>query len=262
MNWLDINVLTFQYFLLVMSRLGSMIAFAPLLGSGSVPPQVKLGLSFFLSIIMFPIVSRDFPPLPGELVMFWILMIREALVGIMIGVIGNLMFTAMQVSGRIFGIQVGFGIVNVVDPMSEQQVSILGQFEFIIAVLLFFTINGHHVLIRIIAESYLILPLGAFTITEPLGLEVTGWLQKMFIIAYKIGMPMIFTLLLVTVALGVLARTVPQMNVFIVGLPLKIFVGLFMMLVSLTYVVYLLREYFDMMFRDIVMLMKMAAGGG
>lgn len=262
MNWLDINVLTFQYFLLVMSRLASMIAFSPLIGSNSVPNTSKVGFAFMLSVIMFPIVSRDFPPLPGELVMFWILMAREALVGIMIGVIGNLMFTAMQVSGRIFGIQVGFGIVNVVDPMSEQQVSILGQFEFIIAVLLFFVVNGHHVLIRIIADSYLILPLGTFTVTEPLGMEVTTWLSKMYIIAYKIGMPMIFTLLLVTVGLGILARTVPQMNVFIVGLPLKIFVGLFMMMASIGYVIYLLRQYFDMMFKDIVMLMKMAAGGG
>jgi len=260
MDWLDINVITFQYFILVFARLVSMIAFSPIIGSGNVPAQTKAGLAFLMSLIIFPIVSRNFPMLPDQMIMFWILVVREVLIGMLVGVVTNLMFAAVQLSGQIFGMQVGFGIVNVIDPMSQNQVSILGQFEFLVAVLLFLAINGHHVLIRIIAESYLILPMNSFSFTEPLGYEVIGWLSKMFVIAFKIGMPMIFTLLLVSAGLGIIARTVPQMNVFIVGLPLKIFVGLVMLGASLMFIAYLLRGYFDMMFQDIVLMMKMAAG--
>ena len=260
MDWLDINVLTFQYFILVFARLLSMVAMSPIIGSGNVPGPVKVGLSFMLSLVIFPVVSRNFPMLPDTMIMFWVLVVREVLVGMLVGVVTNLMFSAVQLSGQIFGIQVGFGIVNVIDPMSENQISILGQFEFLIAILLFLAINGHHVLVRIIADSYLILPMDSFTFTEPLGMEVTKWLSKMFVIAFKIGMPMIFTLLLVSAGLGIIARTVPQMNVFIVGLPLKIFVGLVVMGASMMYIAYLLRGYFDMMFRDLVMMMKMAGG--
>lgn len=262
MNWLDVDVITFQYFILVFARLSAMVALSPVLGSGSVPPTAKAGFSMLLSLIIFPIIARDFPPIPDEIVMFWIMVGREVLVGMLIGVVGNLMFSAVQLSGQIFGMQVGFGIVNVIDPMSEDQISILGQFEFLIAILLFLSINGHHVLVRVIAESYAVLPMNAFTFNEPLGYQVIGWLTKMFVIAFRVGMPVIFVLLIVSAGLGIIARTVPQMNVFIVGLPLKIFVGLLAMGASLTLLTYLLRGYFDMMFHDIFMMMKMAAGGG
>ncbi|HOX28326.1 MAG TPA: flagellar biosynthetic protein FliR, partial [bacterium] len=107
MNWLDIDVLTFQYFILVFARLSSMIAFTPLIGSANVPVTTKIGLSFLLSIVIFPIVYRSFPMLPEHIMMFWALMVREVLVGVLIGVIGSLMFSAVQLSGQIFGMQIG-----------------------------------------------------------------------------------------------------------------------------------------------------------
>lgn len=259
---MDVDIVAFEYFILVFARLASMIAFSPILGSGTVPVTVKTGFSFLLSIIVFPIVSRSFPVLPESTAAFWILVGREVMIGILIGVVGNLMFSAVQLSGQIFGMQVGFGIVNVIDPMSDEQISILGQFEFIIAILLFLSINGHHVLIRIIAESYQIIPMDAFVFSENLGYSMIGWLSKMFIIAFKIGMPIIFTLLLVSVSMGLLARTVPQMNVFIVGLPIQIFVGLFVMGASLALMTYLLRGYFDMMFHDMYFMLKTAVFSG
>jgi len=171
------------------------------------------------------------------------------------------MFSAVQLSGQIFGMQVGFGIVNVMDPLSETQISLLGQFVFLVAILLFMALDGHHILVKIVASSYSVLPMGAFSFTEPLGMEVTKWLTKAFIIAYKIGLPMIFTLLLISVLMGIIARTVPQMNVFIVGLPLKIFVGLFMMGSTVALTVYLLKGYFNDFLADIWMMLRMAGAG-
>ncbi len=258
MEWLEVNVVTFQYFILVFARIASMVALSPVIGSGSVPPTFKMGFSFLLSIIIFPIVSRHFPPVPQEMVLYWILVLREVMVGVLIGIIGNLMFSSIQLAGQMFGIQVGFGIVNVIDPMTDEHISILGQFLFLVGILLFLGLNMHHYLIGIIASSYDYTPLGSFTFTEPLGMEVVGWLSKSFVIAFKIGMPIIFVLLMVTMALGIVARTVPQMNVFIVGLPKQLSIGLWVMGMSIGLIAYLLKGYFVTMMQDMAMLLRMA----
>jgi flagellar biosynthetic protein FliR len=260
MSWIDIDVLAFQYFILVFARLATMIALSPVIGSGNVPARTKIAFAFFLSLIVFPIVARDMPPLPGQIVMYWILVLRESLIGLLVGAITSLMFAAVQLSGQVFGIQIGFGIVNVIDPLSEEQTSLLGEFVFIIAILLFLVMDGHHVLIKIIANSYSVVPMGSFSFTETLGGEVSHWLTKAFLIAFKIGAPMIFCLLLISVAMGVIARAVPQMNIFIVGMPINIFVGLFVMSAALMLFAYMLRGFFNETFIDLWRLMKISGG--
>ncbi len=242
--------------------MSSMIAFAPVLGSANIPMTTKAGLALLLSMIVFPLASKSFPVLPEDVMMFTFVIVREVMVGVLIGAVGTLMFSSIQLAGQIYGMQMGFGIVNVMDPMSDEQISILGQFQFVIAILIFFTIDGHHVLLRLIMESYNVLPMGQFGLHMPMYNEIIHWLQKMMVIAFKVGMPMIFTLLLLTVSLGIIARTVPQMNVFIVGLPMQIFIGLFIMCASLYLISGVLQGFFNMMFTDIYKLLRMAAGSG
>ncbi|MEW5945343.1 MAG: flagellar biosynthetic protein FliR [bacterium] len=260
LDWIHVNVLEFQYFLLIFSRLATMIALSPLLGSGSVPAMAKIGLSFLLSVIIFPFTAGAFPPIPDGIVPFVLMMVRESMLGVLIGLIGLAVFAGIQLSGQIFGMQIGFGIVNVIDPMSEEQVSVLGQFEFLIALLIFIAMDGHHLLILAIANSYRYVPLDSFHVSQPFTREVVGLLQKTFIIAFKVGVPMIACLLVVTVAMGLIARTVPQMNIFIVGLPLNIMVGLFMLGVSMAFITYVMRGYFHDMFRDMIIMFRMAGG--
>lgn len=237
-----------------------MVSFSPIIGSGNVPARTKIGLSFFLSLIIFPIVTRDMPAIPESIVAFWTLVIREGMIGMLVALISNLMLAAVQLSGQIFGIQIGFGIVNVMDPLSEEQTSLLGEFIFIVGILLFLVMDGHHVFIRIIANSYTVVPLGAFGITEPLTSELAHWLTKAYLIAFKIGAPMIFCLLLISVAMGIVARTVPQINIFIVGLPINIFVGLFVLGATMMLLTYVLRGFFSQTFIDLWRLMQMSAG--
>ena len=260
MDWLNINVLYFQYFVLVLARMVSMIALAPIFGSGMVPVQAKIGLGFLISFIIFPIVSRDFPPIPPDLVMFAGLIIKEFLVGALLGLVGAVIFAAVQISGQIFGMQIGFGIVNVIDPLSDIQISILGQFEFLVAILLFIAVGGHQLLILAITNSYKYVPMGAFHMTPALNNQITGILDKMFVVGYKVGFPMIASIFIINAAMGVIARTVPQMNVFVVGLPLNIFVGLAVMAVSISFIAFVLRGYFDQVFVDLVTMFR-AAGG-
>ena len=260
-NWLDVNVLYFQYFVLVMARLTTMIALAPLLGSRTVPAPVKLGLGFLMAMIIAPFVVRDFPVLPGHLILFFGMVVREGLVGVLMGVMGAALFAAVQLSGQIFGMMIGFGIVNVIDPLSDLQISLLGQFEFLIGVFLFLAVGGHHLLILAMANSYAVIPVNTFTMTAGLTEQVGLILGNMFEIAFKVGFPMIACLFIIKVAMGLVARTVPQMNVFIVGLPIDIFVGLIIMFMSITYVTYLLKVYFNQFFTDLYVMWRLAAGG-
>jgi flagellar biosynthesis protein FliR len=243
-----------------MSRITTMVALAPILGSRGVPNQTKIGLAFFISLIIFPIVSRGFPPIPANTFLFFGLMGREALVGILMGLVSSAFFAAVQLSGQIFGMQIGFGIVNVIDPLSDLQISLLGQFEFLLAILLFLSVGGHHLFIIAMTNSYNILPVNTFTVTAPLAEQITLMLGKMFVMAYKIGFPMIAALFIMQVAMGIIARTVPQMNVFIVGLPLSIFVGMLVMMMALGYVALTFHVYFNEMFHDLYTVLKLAKG--
>lgn len=260
MNWLDINVLHFQYFILVFARIVTMIGLTPIFGSSSVPIQAKVGLAFIISIIVYPVVGREFPALPDQMILFWGLMLREVMVGILMGMVLNAMFVAMQLAGQIYGMQVGFGIVNVIDPLSELQISILGQFQFMIAMMLFLAVNGHHLVIAAIANSYRLVPMNSFHISEPAVWQVVSLLQKIFVVAIKVGFPMIAAVLLVTVAMGLVARTVPQINVFIVGIPINIAVGLFILGASIGMFAFVTKGYFTSMFSDLVVVFRMVGG--
>jgi flagellar biosynthetic protein FliR len=259
-NWLEVNVLYFQYFLLVLVRMTTMVALAPLLGSRNVPIYVKIGLGFLLSIIIAPFVVREFPVMPDHFILFLGMVVREGLVGILLGVLGAALFAAVQLSGQIFGMMIGFGIVNVMDPLSELQISLLGQFEFLLAILLFLAVGGHHLLLMAMANSYAVIPVNTFAMTAPLAQQVGLILGNMFTISFKVGFPMIAAIFLIKVSMGLIARTVPQMNVFIVGLPLNIFVGLIVMGLSLTYVTFLLKNYFNQFFVDLYVMWQLAAG--
>lgn len=260
MDWLNVNVLYFQYFILVFTRMLSMVALAPILGSGMVPLQAKLALAFLISIIIFPIVARGFPPIPGPMLLYLGLIFREFLIGALMGLVGAALFAAVQISGQIFGMQIGFGIVNVIDPLSDLQISILGQFEFLIAILLFIAVDGHHLLILAMTNSYTQVPMGSFSMSAPLAGKITGILGKMFIFAFKVGFPMIGSIFIINAAMGIIARTVPQMNIFIVGLPLNIYVGLSIMGASIFFITYVLKGYYHEFFRDLLVMFRIAGG--
>lgn len=215
-----------ELFLLIFLRVSAIVVVLPILGNRTVPVRVKAGLSFLIAFLIFPFVHFEIPK--GDIAIFPLMfrMAGEVLVGVIIGFTARLLFAGIQMAGQLVGFQMGFGIVNVVDPVTSAQISIIAQFKYLIAMLIFLAINGHHVFLYAISESYRILP--------PLGFQFSGELMEaiflfsrnMFIVAVKVGAPIMAVLLFTSVALGLIVRTVPQVNVFIVGFPLKIGVGM------------------------------------
>jgi len=168
-------------------------------------------------------------------------------VGLTIGYIATLIFIGILVATKIIDFQMGFGIANVIDPVTNIQVSIVGEFHYILALMFFLVINGHHLLFSALAQSFNVVPLATFEISAHLIANINQLFAEVFVIALKIGAPTIGALFMASLILGVIARTMPQINVFIVGMPLKIGIGFAMLIVTMPFFFILLHRMIQKM---------------
>ena len=223
---LEIDLLKF---LLILFRCLGFMLITPVFGRREIPAQAKIGLSALLSIIVYPFVPEM--SLSNDL---WILaatILKEFMTGITMGYASFLLFSSLYLAGEIIDMEMGFGIVNVLDIQSNTQVPLMGNYFYIITILLFLTVNGHHVLISAIVKSYEVLPLGEANMLQGSLLQaIIASFKDMFLLGLRIALPVVSVIFFTDLALGIIARTVPQMNVFMVGLPLKITVGLISMI--------------------------------
>jgi flagellar biosynthetic protein FliR len=173
-----------------------------------------------------------------------IYVLKEALVGLSLGFVAILIIYTVQVAGAFIDFQMGFLIANLVDPQTGAQIPIIGNLKFFLTLLFLLSIDAHHLLIEGVIRSYHLVPVDQYFIA--IGSGPTAWLvthvfADMFLSALQLALPIVGALFLVDVSLGILARTVPQINVFIVGLPLKIFTGFVLILITLPGFFYLLN---------------------
>ena len=236
MDLFNLNYEEFERFLLVFSRVGALLLFSPILGSSSVPAKLKIGFALLISFLIAPLVgSQSIPQLKGPFSLA-VHMFSEITVGIVIAFAARMIFVAVQVAGTVVDFQMGFGVVNVVDPQTESQVSITAQYMNILATLFFLSLDGHHMVVTAIAESFdLINPNYSFHFSGMTMKYMMNLFTGIFVTAVKFSAPIMAVLFFVGVALGLVARTVPQMNVFIVGFPLQIGIGMFMLWFSLSF---------------------------
>jgi len=217
----------FQVFLLIMMRMNSMFIIAPFFSSGVIPFKIKALLSFLITLIIFPVIAKQGYTIPGDMGGYYLLILKEVLIGLYIGFLVSLIFTAFQLAGEYYSVLVGFGISEVIDPLAQVSVPLIGQLKNLIGLLIFLVINGHHFLIKAIYRSYELVPIIAFEKTASAGLLkfVVYSMGGMFVIALKIALPVLATILLVEVSLGILAKAAPQMNILMLGFPVKIAVA-------------------------------------
>lgn len=213
-------------FLFVFLRMSAMIALLPIFGDRPVLLRVRAGLSLVVSFLIFPFVeTANAQVLTGSVVSLIVSMGGEVLIGIILGFAVRCVFSGIQYAGEVAGLQMGFFIANVLDPVESRQVSVIAEIQYMMALVIFLVVDGHHALFQAVNESFRVLPLGGLHITGPLVQTIFEWTRGVFVIALKIGAPIMAALIFTNVALGIVARTVPQINVFIVGFPLQIAVG-------------------------------------
>lgn len=230
----SIPVTAFAAFLLILARVSALFFALPVIGSRSVPTAFKVGLSVLISLILLPVVPVDPAPLlTGSL---WLLALGlggELLIGLVMGLVVRLLFAAVEVAGELMGFQMGFSVVNVVDPERGVSVPLLGQFHVLLAMLLFLVTNTHHRFLEALWGSYQLLPPLSARSTGALQVGILSLAGDLFRLAVQLGAPIVGVVLLVHLGLGILSRTVPQMNVLIVGFPITIALGFLIMVLSL-----------------------------
>ncbi len=234
----------FERFIFVLVRVGAFIVFVPILGSQQFPARIKIGFILLLSISIFPLV-RHLPMMePKGVFDFTIYLFSEATVGLVLAYATRLIFTAVQIAGTVVDFQMGFGVVNVIDPQTQSQVSITSQFQNMFAILLYLALNAHHLTIYALVESFQLINPQQFGFSAGTMALILKLFATTFVVAVKIAAPIMAILFFISVGLGLVARTVPQMNVFIVGFPLQIGVGLLMVGLSMS--------FFSILFKNLV----------
>lgn len=236
-------------FLLILCRITAFFLTVPIFSMRGVPIQFRIGIALFVTFLTFTTMDA----VRIELDALYILMIlRELLIGILLGLVAYLFFSITQIAGSFVDMQMGFGIANVIDPLTGAQSPILGNFTFFIATLLFLAMDGHHYLLIGIMNSYDWVPLDNALFTRILDGGISSFLVEtlgtMFLLAFQLVAPLIAALFLVDVALGMLARSAPQFNVFVIGLPLKILVGYTLLIIMVPGFLYLFQQLFGRLF--------------
>ncbi|WP_066288999.1 flagellar biosynthetic protein FliR [Bacillus sp. FJAT-29937] len=250
----------FPAFLLILVRVTSFFLMMPLFSYRSIPTAAKIGLGFFMSLIM--VFTIDAPVLEIDS-LYFLLIIKEALVGLLIGFIAYLILSAIQIAGGFIDFQMGFAIANVIDPQTGAQSPLMGQYLYTIGLFFLLTVNGHHLLLDGVFYSYQFIPLEQPWISfgnENMAEYVVKAFNSMFIIAFQMSIPVVGSLFLVDIALGIVARTVPQLNVFVVGLPLKIGVSFIVLLAVMSIMLLVVSQLFELMLSTMRGLMDIIGG--
>lgn len=217
-------------FLLLIPRITGILVIAPFFSARFIS-SARVYATLILAMILAPVIS--FPGrFPSDILSLALIVIQEFGVGFAIGFSALLVFSAMQVAGQLIDMSIGFGIVEVVDPQYGTQVPLMGSFLYLIALLLFLMFDGHHAVLAALVRSYELVPIGQSVLKPGLLDLVTTLFGGMFLTAVEISLPVVGVLLIVDLIMGILARTIPQMNVFVVGLSLKVLVGLLILAIA------------------------------
>ena len=259
---LDITNTEIVTFLLVFFRTGAIMLIAPVFGSRNIPMKVRvlipLLISVVLTISLYKIIEKGNIPLllSHGTVGIAVAIFGEIILGFAIGFTARLTFVALQVSGRLVGQEIGFGMVRILDPSTRDNVEIVGQYNIVIATLIFLLIHGHHYVLMGLAKSFSTIPPADQWLSGPFVGQMNVVFANVFSTGFRIALPVMGTLFLAKIAMGILARTMPQMNVFIVGFPLQVAVGLITMAVSLPFFVKVLYGMFISLQEDIWLLIS------
>ena len=222
-------------FLLVTARLSGLVLVAPVFGHGLVPVRVRAGLVGVLAIALAPVVPAPALAAEPSLATLGGLVAIEVAVGVLLGLVAQLVLAGVQLAGELVGVQLGFGIAHLIDPGSEVGTSVLAQWQYLVALVAFLVLDVHHVLLRAVLESFRVAPAGQVVLTEGILAGVVAQGASLFTAGVRIAAPVVLVLVLVNGGLAVLARTIPQLNVFAVGLPVNVGVGLVMVGASLPF---------------------------
>ena len=250
-----------QLLFLIFLRIGAIVLTAPVFDSPSIPVPFKAGLAVAVSFLLVPILGLEAVAYQPGFLPFAVGAASEVIMGLMIGISVRMLFAGVVLAGQLVGYQMGLAMADIMDPATSEQTPLLGQFNNLLAMLILLALDAHHLFVKSLAASFQIVPPYGFRFGNAALDHFVGLGAEMFVIAIKLGAPLIAVLLLMSVAFGLAARAVPQMNIFFVAGPLKILVGLLFLAFSLPYMSTFLAALMGGLGNRIVAILK-AAGTG
>jgi len=214
-------------------RLSGLMLFAPFLGSAVIPARIKAVLTVALTFVMYPMLSRSMHPLPLN---EWpILVFRELLVGVALGIATSIVFEAVQMAGQVLSVQMGYSLVNILDPTTQVDTTVVALFHNSIAMLIFLRLDVHLWIIRAIVNSFSYLPAGTSQLNAAFTLSLLGSGSAILLIGVQIAAPVLSATLLTDVVLGLMGKASPQLPLMVLGPAIKSLLGLSILFTALKY---------------------------
>lgn len=231
-------------FVIVLTRLAGIMLFAPFFSNRSIPPHIRIIFSVITAFVLAP--SLPLSKIPPELGLGNIagIFVTEVLFGVVLGFAAACIFAGFQTAGQIIAFQLGFALINVMDPDSQVESPVFSFLQNYIGLLFFLLINGHHWFLLAIHESFAVLPVGGIHLRGALVEQIIGFSASILVIGVRIAGPIIAVTIITDVIIGIIGRTAPQINLLMVGMPLKLLVGFG----CLSFSFYFLPRYLDSLF--------------
>ena len=247
----------FEYFLLILVRITCFVYVAPLLGQTGIPNQVKIGLSFFTSILLYSVVAR--PEFSYESVVgYAVVVLKEGITGLLIGFAANICNSIVLFAGTVIDMDIGLSMASEFNPDMGTEVTLTGNFYYYLVMILMITSNFHTYLIQAIADSFSVIPIaGQVFDWDHMLNTIVRYMGDIFVIGFRIFLPFCACIMILNCVLGIMAKVAPQMNMFSVGMQLKVLVGF--MVIFLT--VFLLPDVANMILKEIKTMVRLIAEG-
>jgi len=241
----------FTYFLLILARMTGCVFFNQIFGRGSIPAVVKISFSLLLAITVYGIIPPTDDIVITSMIEYAIIIVREIFIGYIIGYIISMFFSIVVIGGEIIDMQIGMSMSKIYDPSSNISMGISGSFLNAFLLLLFFSARGHLSLIQIFITSCKLIKIGSFTIPQNLFYNMVEMFSQILIFSIKIALPILAVEIITEAGVGILMKAIPQIQVFSVNIQLKLFVGLFLMMILVPSFSLFLENILTIMFETI-----------
>lgn len=222
----EVALAQFEIFILIMMRMASFVSTAPFFNTANTPRRIKVAFAFFLTVLMYG-MNTNVTVEYNSLMEYVAIVLKEVVVGLSLGLVSSFCVQIIMFAGKIIDMDTGLAMAQIMDPTTRVQVGIFGNFYYYILLLLLMTSGLHYYLIEAIFATYKVIPIGQAVFSPSIYNHIIGFMSDYFVIGFRIALPVFASTLLLNCILAILARVAPQMNMFVVGMQLKIFVGIF-----------------------------------
>ncbi len=242
MGAIDLLFQQLPAFALTTVRISGLFLIAPVFGQKSIPPLARVWMILLLAFLLLPVVSGD-QVRESDLLHLTVLAVREAAVGLTLGFIVALFLGSAQFAGKLAGVHIGFGLATVLDPITEEQGTLIDQLHGLMVLVLFLTLGGHRFLLLALGTSFDLIPLGTAVLPPSIGEGILRLFVEVVILGIQIAVPVMASVFLTEATIGILSRGAPQFNIFSIGLPLRIGVGSIVLASTMPVTMKLMRNF-------------------